>query len=427
MDVVRVIASFLEISSLLLIWSKFEKRNKLLFNFLIAVFLIIIGFMIEGVNPVTDFIISYSLMVLSLAVTYKQSVLETLLKIIVSYAIVMFIEFIILLGFALVYGDMLQISENKVLLTANIVLAIIASIIYRSNLVNSVFVKLNGYLTDINFKFKNIWIVNTLFYCMVIKVIWDYSPDLILRYKFFIFLIFMLVYVLNIYIFNNDVLKYEKNKMQEYYDKYTPVMTSIVEDVRSKQHEYKNHINAIYGIVQVTDEQDMKKELSSYLESISKNIEPIEMVRGENSIINAILYSKVCDAKNTGIRFSYEISEISKLPIEGYELSEILSNLLNNAFEAIQNDLNNAKIVILNIYENEEKMIIQVKNSGHTLKAKNIDKIFKKGFSTKNRGSGYGLYNLKQLVDDNEGKVVISFEDNYTVFEVNIPINIKKL
>ncbi|WDV46625.1 GHKL domain-containing protein [Clostridiaceae bacterium M8S5] len=423
MTIVRVIASFLELSSLLIIWSKFEKNSKILLNLIIAMFLVLIGFMIEGINPIFDFIISYSLIVVSLSVIYKVGIIDTLLKIIVSFAIIVFVELIILIIIAFIYGNSFQTNNYIILVIANTMNVIISYVLYKNTKANNIFAKINNYITDINFKFRNIWIANTLFYCMCIKIVWDYSPAVIIKYKFFIFLIFLLIYVVNIFIFKNDVLMYEKNKMQEYYDKYSPVMASIVEDIRGKQHEYKNHINAIYGIIQVADEDTIKQELESYIISINENLDQINIVKSDNSIINAIIYSKVCDANNFNIKFDYSISKLSKLPIQGFEMSEILSNLLNNAFEAVMADENNKKIVMLIIQEDNDILTVEVRNSGHTLKAQNIDKIFRKGFSTKNRGSGYGLHNVKQIVDDNKGKVMISIDSGFTVFKVSIPKN----
>ena len=100
-------------------------------------------------------------------------------------------------------------------------------------------------------------------------------------------------------------------------------------------------------------------------------------------------------------------------------MSEILTNLIDNAFEAVacQED----QLIEVEIYEEEGNSIIEVRNSGITVKDENIEKIFERGFSTKGgKGRGYGLYNVRRIVEGTGGSAKIYIEDNYTVFKLTI-------
>ncbi len=89
----------------------------------------------------------------------------------------------------------------------------------------------------------------------------------------------------------------KKEKMEEYYNKYSPVMTNMMEDIRSKQHEFKNFMNTIYGIVQVSEDESLRDELERYISSINKSFKRVDYVKCENNLINAIVYGKVIEAK----------------------------------------------------------------------------------------------------------------------------------
>src|SRR3712207_6313110 len=99
-----------------------------------------------------------------------------------------------------------------------------------------------------------------------------------------------------------------------------------------------------------------------------------------------------------------------------YEISDILNNIINNAFEALKNKENHKRI-ILNIRMEDGKNIIEIKNNGNIIDAKNLKNIFKMGFSTKaGNKRGYGLYNVKNIVNRNHGSIQLVIEDNFVCF-----------
>ena len=56
------------------------------------------------------------------------------------------------------------------------------------------------------------------------------------------------------------------------------------------------------------------------------------------------------------------------------------------------------------------KSIISVKNYTENMENENLYNIFKIGYTTKGEGRGYGLYNIKEIVEKNKGKIRISLE-----------------
>ncbi len=82
--------------------------------------------------------------------------------------------------------------------------------------------------------------------------------------------------------------------------------------------------------------------------------------------------------RKKNILFRYSIQDVKRLPIEEYEMSEILANLLNNAIEAVEESQDTHPFVILNIRAIGCHLKIDVTNSGKTLEERDIPKIFKK-------------------------------------------------
>ncbi|WP_242946812.1 sensor histidine kinase [Clostridium haemolyticum] len=121
--------------------------------------------------------------------------------------------------------------------------------------------------------------------------------------------------------------------------------------------------------------------------------------------------------KKRDIEFKYNIQNNSLEDIlMDYEISDILNNIINNAFEALKNKENHKRI-ILNIRMEDGKNIIEIKNNGNIIDAKNLKNIFKMGFSTKaGNKRGYGLYNVKNIVNRNHGSIQLVIEDNFVCF-----------
>ncbi|WP_252216664.1 GHKL domain-containing protein [Clostridium sp. CMCC3677] len=211
----------------------------------------------------------------------------------------------------------------------------------------------------------------------------------------------------------------EEKKSMLIKNTYNPVILNIIEEVKSKQHDFKNHLNTINGIIETTDKENLKKYLKEYIHSLNYSTKSLEDILYINEpTIGAIIYNKLCKAKKNNIKFSYFINnDLKELKLKSYELSEILTNLLDNAFEAVENMAN--KEVILNITYEDNENILEIKNEGIPTSLSNISKIFERGFSTKEGNNrGYGLYNVKKIVEQSGGNIQLFFEDKYIIFRI---------
>ena len=141
----------------------------------------------------------------------------------------------------------------------------------------------------------------------------------------------------------------------------------------------------------------------------------------DNPILRAIIYSKSSEANSKNIKFLYSVNNLfNNIGVKDYEISEILGNLIDNAFEAVESQ-EGEKLVSIKIYLEDESNIIEIINSGITLKSENIKRIFEKGYSTKHGSNrGYGLYNVKKIVERTGGKVQLSIEEGFTIFKLFI-------
>lgn len=205
----------------------------------------------------------------------------------------------------------------------------------------------------------------------------------------------------------NDALRESIDNLCELNDK-----------LRMDRHDYLNHLQIIYGLMEL-EEYD---EMNSYLRKVYKELlKTGKAVKTSKPAINALLAAKMAEAEAKGIEFLIEVkSDLKQLIIEDWELCKILSNLIDNAEKALEDNDAEEKRIRVNITETPERYIFSVEDNGPKIPEDIRDSIFKKGFTTKKEdGHGMGLAIVCEILSENGGDIELSSDDDETVFTVN--------
>ena len=81
--------------------------------------------------------------------------------------------------------------------------------------------------------------------------------------------------------------------------------------------------------------------------------------------------------------------------ISGPLFDWVIENLLKNALDAMEGKGS----ITINIQDQEKEILIDVTDTGKGIAARNLQKVFKPGFTTKKRGWGLGLSLSKRIID----------------------------
>ena len=92
------------------------------------------------------------------------------------------------------------------------------------------------------------------------------------------------------------------------------------------------------------------------------------------------------------------------------QISRCFNNLIKNAIEAVEKIPN--PVIEVKIYNNENKICIEIKDNGVGIDDKMISKIFEPYFTTKTKGTGLGLSIVKRIIEDHGGKIKIEKNKN---------------
>ena len=120
-----------------------------------------------------------------------------------------------------------------------------------------------------------------------------------------------------------------------------------------------------------------------------------------NATKDAFNYLRTRLSKNVELKFYSNKDEIIT-PLNKILYGWAIENLVTNAVDAIENKGS----VVINVTEEKNRVFIDVIDSGKGIPSSKFKKIFQVGYSTKNRGWGYGLALTKRIIEEyHPGKV----------------------
>lgn len=223
----------------------------------------------------------------------------------------------------------------------------------------------------------------------------------ILTVLFFLFLTFAFLYMIKISSKSREINRLNLDLMYNN------------NELRKVKHDYGAQISYLYGLCLMGRYDDLKRALkdvidaSNYSNKISED--------SSKSILYLALESAV---KSKNIKVSIEErADLYKLEIPEMDLFRVLSNIINNAVEA----MNDKGCIFAKSYQLEEEVIILIQNDGPEIPKDALASIFKTGFTTKEnkeRSHGFGLSIVHELVEKYGGRISVTSSEELTEFRI---------
>ena len=199
--------------------------------------------------------------------------------------------------------------------------------------------------------------------------------------------------------------------------------------IHSILHEVKNRLNTMRLLVYKIKsgekrefaellEEELNK-LGNYIEETAELRRPVK-VEFKSVDVSSLILSVVSKFEEVLKRFDIQLEisvEPCRLEVDEEKFSSVITDLLKNAIEAIQN-LEKRIIKIEGKKEKNEYRIL-IKDSGGKIETSDL---FKPFVSTKKKGLGLGLYNAKRIVEAHQGSIKAYTKKGWTVFEIILPL-----
>ena len=156
-------------------------------------------------------------------------------------------------------------------------------------------------------------------------------------------------------------------------------------------------------MIEFSDDECLKENVNNYVANVRSKDIYSKLMYIKSTILKAILYNNIRECEEKGITFNYNIiCDFDEIPLDNTEQSVLLNNLLNNAIEAVS--YLPEKYINLKIIQGINYKII-IENNIAPGTVINQEEMFKKGVSSKGEGRGFGLYNIKKIVEKYKGTI----------------------
>ncbi len=197
-----------------------------------------------------------------------------------------------------------------------------------------------------------------------------------------------------------NTLSYQLSQVQQH-----------AENLRVMRHEYANKLSTVAGMIQLGAYEDALKTIRQET-SQQQQLVDFFITRFNNNRVAGLLLSKFIRAQELGLELILDPAcEMRKAMPDGLganELTTILGNLLDNAYEAtIRNPESNKQIHLL-LTDAGEDLVIEVTDNGTGIDPAVENTLFERGVTTKSEeGHGYGMYLIHRYVSHAGGHIIL--------------------
>ena len=192
-------------------------------------------------------------------------------------------------------------------------------------------------------------------------------------------------------------------------------LNSLYHALMRTQHDMKHRI----AIAETLLMNESGKGNEAVQKALTQGIDPVEVFYTGNETIDAILTAKYATVRENDIEFRFQPYSLHKHPLSDITFGILIGNLLDNAIEAVKliPEKTHERYVELGFTQKMAMFCISCVNP--TIE-EHVEITSDHILRRRESGHGYGLDSIRHTVEANNGKCIISSEDQ--IFCVNILI-----
>lgn len=268
-------------------------------------------------------------------------------------------------------------------------------------------------------------LLKTLFYKIHMTDIYEFVN--------LMFAVLFLLLSVNICVFYYEKQLREKQKALLTYEKNKPLLETLIDDIRSNQHEYTNRLQNIATLVNVCkDYESLRESLLKYTKEYTATQKSYPLLTLNMPLVASTLYNLVSMAEKRGLSVLFDIPNPElTCKVSEHIVVDFLHILTQNAIEASRP----GEYIYITLMNQEDSFYFEVQNPvDHYIPPEEIKLFFQKNYSTKTKEShpkpehatphGYGLYELLTQVNKLGGIVsadcIYNKEKHWIIFSLTL-------
>ena len=204
-------------------------------------------------------------------------------------------------------------------------------------------------------------------------------------------------------------------------DETIDAMGQFNNTLRAQRHDFLNHLQVVYSLIEMEEYQ----EANDYIEQVYGRITSVSrVVKTANPAVNALLMVKTAACEKAGVPVEVAITsnwETLENAMPDWEMCKVLSNLIDNAIDAMERVPEGQRRLVIVLGENVKQYTFLVENTGEKIPETIRERIFIPGFTTKGEGHGMGLHIVRRTLQERGGDIRVESDDKHTVFSGFVP------
>ena len=195
-------------------------------------------------------------------------------------------------------------------------------------------------------------------------------------------------------------------------------MDELNRALRAQRHDFLNHLQVVFSLI----EMEEYKEAGDYIEKVYGDMQSVSRaMRTDSPAINALLRAKLADCENAGILTQLDAAgSWQSLPMPVWEFCRVLSNLIDNAIDALEHTPNSSLRIMLR--QDVHGFAFSAANNGPKIPPEDMRRIFEPGVSSHGEGRGMGLYIVRKTLQKYGGEIHVTSDEERTIFSGLVPL-----
>lgn len=222
----------------------------------------------------------------------------------------------------------------------------------------------------------------------------------------------------------NELLISKKQHHQEKFALVGQLTGNIAHELRNPLAIIKmtlENLKLLYGSDDIKEKQFDKVD-RSIGRIVNQINEILDFVREKPIVFEKILFSKVLFESLDSIKLADNIKMVLpkidvEINCEMKQFATVLNNLILNGIQSISGK----GLIAISVEDKDDKIIIEIEDSGKGIPKKDLSKIFQPLYTTKQHGTGLGLVSVKSIIKAHGGS--ISVKSPPTIFKIELPKN----
>lgn len=378
-----------------------------------VLYTLIISLMFMFVNIPVILLATNLLTLYALTYNYHASIKSRLLSVFYISFIFTFVEIIVVVAMGYLGKSIVETTtiDNSLALVANKLIAYMAVLLFGN------FKSIKNQVKILPLYWMSVFFIPIMSLYLVVVLYQSVSEMTPL-----IFISLMTVFLINVIVFylydtqHKNSLKLMENELltqqNRYYENQFELMKNTEEWYSSMKHEWRNHMNMLNEL----SKNDSTSEIHEYIgEIVSHYTATTDRISTGNQVIDSILNFKRSEAAEKQIAMKYDLEVPEVLNIPTFDLSTILSNLIDNGMEALERYGKERELTVTIRYVKKRLLIETVNAFDGEIKREG-----EKLITTKSKGTGHGLGLgiVKKTVEKYNGEMHIHHDQQ--IFKVKI-------